>query len=529
MPVMNPTLAASHPVAPPAKSRTRLLPIAAAVLFLAVIWAEIINHLRAEWSYNPQYSYGWSVPLLMLYLLQRRWLERPPAGITNSIVPSVLFLIGALLLLPLRFLAEANPDWRLLSWAMAGVALSVSLAFCFQLGGRRWLRHFAFPLVFFLVAVPWPMQFEQVIIQNLMRLVTAINVFFLSVAGIPALQHGNLIEVNSGMIGIEEACSGVRSLQATLMVSLFLGELYSFTVLRRGILVITGAALAFFCNIVRTSMLVWVGARRGTESIEAWHDPAGLTILLVCLFGLWGLSLLMSRSVVKQPGTTPSDAIRLGSRVPAALLLTLVFIIAGGELAIGSWYRSHLSELAASRWTVRWPQTNSGYADVPIPSATQGILRYDKGGGATWVGNDSNRWLMYFFRWLPGRTAALFVKIHRPDVCLPASGLTMVRDDGIRLVEVNGIRLPVRTYRFDHNGTPLHVIYCYWDARSSYDSVNAAVEEDWTARGRVGAALKGRREIGAQMIELVVWGYDDDAQANQALERQLAAAVQPET
>jgi hypothetical protein len=138
-----------------------------------------------------------------------------------------------------------------------------------------------------------------------------------------------------------------------------------------------------------------------------------------------------------------------------------------------------------------------------------------------------HHWAMYFFRWLPGRTAALFVKVHRPDVCLPASGLTLIRDDGIQLININGVKLPVRSYRFDDHGIPLHVIYCYWDARSSFDTVGAAIEEDWTARGRIRTALKGRREIGAQMLELVVSGYDDDAEAKLALERQLTRIIQP--
>jgi exosortase/archaeosortase family protein len=105
--------------------------------------------------------------------------------------------------------------------------------------------------------------------------------------GIPALRLGNVIEVGTGLIGIEEACSGVRSLQATLMVSLFLGELYAFKIRPRILLVAAGALFAFFCNLVRTALLVWIGARNGTKAIEAWHDPAGLTILFVCLLGLW--------------------------------------------------------------------------------------------------------------------------------------------------------------------------------------------------------------------------------------------------
>jgi hypothetical protein len=133
--------------------------------------------------------------------------------------------------------------------------------------------------------------------------------------------------------------------------------------------------------------------------------------------------------------------------------------------------------------------------------------------------------MMYFFRWLPGRTAARFVKVHRPDICLPASGRTMDRDNGLRMLAVNGVSLPVRSYRFDDRGVPLHVFYCYWDARSSYENVAAAESEDWSVRGRVRAALQGRREIGAQMLEVVVWGYQDDAEASEALARELSQVI----
>jgi hypothetical protein len=132
---------------------------------------------------------------------------------------------------------------------------------------------------------------------------------------------------------------------------------------------------------------------------------------------------------------------------------------------------------------------------------------------------------MFFFRWFPGRTAARFIKVHRPDICLPASGRTMERDNGIQMMTVNGVKLPIRSYRFEDRGAPLHVFYCYWDARSSYETAAAAVAEDWSFRGRVRTALKGRREVGAQILEIVVWGYDDDNEANNALARELSRVV----
>lgn len=495
------------------------------VVAFGLLWFELVNQLKGEWWLNPQYNYGLIVPVLLIYLLWKRWQSRPSPTIpARRILTVIVILAGAALFLPIRLVAEANPDWRLLSWVLTVVVVTISLALVYLSGGRSWLRHFAFPFLFFLVSVPWPVRIEQLVIQELMRTVTAINVTFLQVAGVPALQHGNVIEVGSGFIGIEEACSGVRSLQATLMISLFLGELYSFSALRRLLLVILGAVLAFICNVVRTAILVWVGTHQGLTGIESWHDPAGLTILIACLFGLWLVSLVMRRrgsATANSPVIERQPASVHFSWTMLAALATWVIIAEG---AVQIWYRSHQTT-ASSRWAIQWPDAESNYKSVPIAPEAESLLQYNEGGGASWEGKDGHQWLMFFFRWFPGRTAARFVKVHRPDICLPASGRTMERDDGLRMVAVNGVNLPIRSYRFQDRGAPLHVFYCYWDARSSYDTVAAAVSEDWSFRGRVRTALQGRREIGAQILEIVVWGYQDDDEASAALVRELGRVV----
>ncbi len=355
-----------------------------------------------------------------------------------------------------------------------------------------------------------------------MRAVTAINVVALNIVGVPALQHGNVIEVSSGLIGIEEACSGVRSLQATLMISLFLGELYSFTVGRRFFLIVAGVTLAFVTNVIRTAILVWIGANQGIHGIEGWHDPAGLTILLVCLFGLWAVSLFLRR---RSPAhSMPPQHQMTTPHFSAPLLATLAVWLVLAEAGVQVWYGLHAPS-ASSRWVVSWPASESEYKTVPIAPEAARLLRYNEGGGARWSGPNGHQWMMYFFRWLPGQTAARFVKVHRPDICLPASGLTMVRDNGIRVITVNDVNLPLRSYLFDDSGTPLHVFYCYWDARSSYENAAAAQEEDWTPRGRVRSALRGRREAGAQMLEIVVWGYENDIDAEASVRRQLEQMI----
>ena len=79
------------------------------------------------------------------------------------------------------------------------------------------------------------------------------------------------------------------------MIALFLGEFYRLTIVRRIALCLAGLSLAFFCNVIRTVILVWVAANQGLGAVSQWHDPAGVTILLACMCGLWGAAVGLRR------------------------------------------------------------------------------------------------------------------------------------------------------------------------------------------------------------------------------------------
>lgn len=501
-----------------------------ALFALLMLWLEIVQQLRSEWSLNPQYSYGWTVPFLVGWLFYQRWSRRPaPSPARARGLTITVTILAALLLLPARFIAVANPDWRLLSWVMALLVALISLCALSLAGGVPWLRHFSFPILFFLVAVPWPTQLEQLVIQSLMRADTAITIQLLNLFGTLAVQHGNVIELSTGPVGIDDACTGVRSLQATFMIALFLGEFYRMSAGRRCLLLVAAAFVAFACNIGRTFLLCEVAANSGIAAIHRWHDPAGYTILLICLFALWGLSLWLNWSSADSSAPplkpkTSSIANRIGAALPIALLVWLLLI----EVTTAAWYTpSRKRSTFAKSWSVTFPTNEQSFQNEPIPAAAQELLRYNEGGSATWR-TENRAWLLYSFRWLPGRTAALFVKNHRPDICLPATGLTMTDESSVELVKINGVNLPLRFYRFRREQVPLHVAYCYWDGRSDYDNDRQAGEEDWSIRGRLRAAREGKREIGARMLELAVWGFEDDAEGRRALISELNKIVRPE-
>ncbi len=174
-------------------------------------------------------------------------------------------------------------------------------------------------------------------------------------------------------------------------------------------------------------------------------------------------------------------------------------------------------------WNVAWPTTAQGYKEVPIEDRAQELLRYNEGGGGTWSSPDGHQWTMYFFKWYPGRTAGLFIKNHRPDVCLPATGMTQRGDVQHKLITVNNVTLPIRSYVFSSGPTLYHVYYGYRDGAMP----DAATQdyENWTAGGRLDAVRRGKRDIGTQMLELVAHGYTTDEEAERAIQEQLAAMI----
>src|ERR1700682_4130217 len=122
-------------------SRRPLANIFAPWIAAAALWLWLFAHLQVEWSLNPQYNYGWAVPFLALLMFWFRWQRRPgphPGARNNAIAkrPAGLLLV---LLLPLRVIEEANPDWRLLSLLLALCAVDFSLLSLFRAGGRGWL------------------------------------------------------------------------------------------------------------------------------------------------------------------------------------------------------------------------------------------------------------------------------------------------------------------------------------------------------------------------------------------------------
>lgn len=538
------------------------LAFALSFLFLAALWFVLCRELSGEWLVNEQYSFGWFVPFFALYLFWLRWQDRPPPEIPepksqarDNWIAALIAIPALLLSLPVRLFEIANPEWRLLAWVHTAAVVTLTLLLIWHTGGSAWLRHFAFPVAFIFVAVPWPTAVETPIIQGLMRIVAHVAAETAMLLGTPAQVEGNLIRVTNGLVGVNEACSGIRSLQTSLMIGLLFGELKRFSVARRVALVAGAVSFALFANFFRAVLLVMIAATENLSEVTRWHDIAGYTILALVFLGTMGLAYWLGRKKAPMaagvtPATMQSQPPRLPLQIPAFYLVAALCWLLLVEVGTAGWYQLHERHLvSAPRWNVQWPEQSPNFRKLKIDPEIRSVLRFDEGETAAWTtpspstsenaplakdfgvrepsasgtqGNPSKpntiSCLLYVFRWKPGRNSALLANLHRPDVCLPASGWTQVADDGVRNYPVIGtFALPFRHFEFqrafgDSAPQRAHAFYCLSEDRASGSTAASrdanspgmsGTRSEWTRAERLRTVLEGRRHLGQQVIETI--------------------------
>ncbi len=484
------------------------------------LWAWVIWHLHDEWTLNPQYNYGWLVPIAAAVAFYLRWRDRPAPSNPRLVSPAAFAQCFCLLaLLPVRVVEIANPDWRLLGWLLAIVAIGVSFLEIYKNGGATWVKHFAFPILFPLAGVPWPVHLENIVVQSLSRAVAAGAVEIAGWFGVGALRLGNIIELHNGALGVDEACSGVRTLQAGLMLALILGELFRLAGGRRWLLIFAGCVWVFLCNIARATLLVLISAKSGPAGLACWHDLVGTALLVIGIGGIFVLAWRW-RGPTSEARTFPSRPLRSRSG-RAAAVAWLLFVFGAAEF----WYRLHERDrFERAPWHAQWPVEDPDFSVAPISTATKTILRFDFATSAQWQHPPGVDWWGFYARWRPSRTALQLVRSHTPEICLPAAGRVFIAQHEPASVG----ELKFSSYEFAQADRPLFVFVAIQDDRATRESESSRVGT-WNTRGRLLAAWRGQRNLGQRLIELAIFGLDDFASARTALLDSVPALVAEES
>ena len=176
-------------------------------------------------------------------------------------------------------------------------------------------------------------------------------------------------------------------------------------------------------------------------------------------------------------------------------------------------------------WSMVMPESNGTYQKIELPPRTLKLLAFDEGGSGRWT-EGGVEWSAHFFRWKSSSVKAVITsRLHRPEVCLTASGLKQVSESELVWFEAGNLRIPFRKYVFEAEGRQLFVFFCQWEDGTEQQTGLA----DSRQGGRLELVLKGRRLLGQQTLEIILTGCDSLEQAEQKLRQRLPQLVQTTT
>lgn len=495
-------------------ARRHILPILAVWLPVLALWSGLLWRLRQEWALSETYRFGFWVPLLVVLLLVRRDRDyhEPLRSLSYWPLVGIGIAVG-LAIWPCEILIRANPDWRAAFWFYGLVAFGGSLVWLSASGGWRWAAWFTPALTLLFLAIPWLTIIEQPVIQTLSRLVAASAAEVANLSGIPATFEGNTIALANGIrLGVEDACSGLRSLQAAVMAAWFLGELVRLNWVKRLTLLLAGCVLAVVLNSVRAILLV-TAAAGGTHGLqlETFHDRVGagtaLTLFIIIAMVTWILNRQESASRLTEPTASPGGT---RSAWPSIALLGAY----GTSMLVATlWFRQNGSP-ETLRVTVDWDRLQPSVELQDITPGARKMLRFSNAAHAVWEPDTGVRCDIFFLNWEAGRISS-FADVHRPEICLPASGFD--------LTPTGQWSPPSSDISFETWSTDggMHIFFSSWDCTTG----SVEILRGNRALNRISNALRGKSIKARQSMEIVVFGTTDMAAARLIVQQLTAATV----
>jgi exosortase len=461
--------------AAPGRPRGQALAIG---LVLALLGTALCGLFWSEWRGNPDLSHGFLAPgvfALLVWESRRlgplRWIRPSTLAVTLQIA----FSLAATGLFVLAGLFAASVGW---SHSLVLFLLALCFA-CLLLGGLglladervrvlpiNWITLTA--VLLWVLVAPIPTGTYSRLTLALQGWVTGSVMDVLQFFGVPARQHGNVIELARTTVGVEEACSGVRSLISCVYAGFFLAAWQVSRTGRRVFLIVLAPLLALLMNFLRSLALTLL-ANAGVDIGGTWHDATGFAILgsTTVVLVLVAMQLESKEKSAAAPVADPArtDGARSGatwafwSGVILTCCLGFFFFANSRSPATTSTPPPSLDSLlpaTAPGWDVHTPSDLYQFSGV---LGTTHLLQ------RTYLRNEGTKGTadvtVYVAYWPAGQASVSRVASHTPDACWPGSG--WVSDNSVSRHHENlpftGTTLAAAEYRLFHaeRGNAQHV------------------------------------------------------------------------
>ena len=430
-------------------------------------------------SQDSTWQHGALAPLIAAYLV---WLKRRELA-ALPLLPSIMGLGVMLVALAFYFVGYKANNYY---FGALALQLLTAGAVVWIMGWQQ-MRALLFP--WFILAFTWPVRFLEDTLGFQLRFVMVRCVAaVLQALHVPVWKDGtSLLSAPSEghptgewlKLNVDGPCSGMRTLFALMLVSALFAYFRQRTWARRLALFATSLPLAILGNMVRLFLLIGGSALFGQSfavgnqetEMTTFHFLAGVAVFIVAVAGMQGISALMDRwlpaaRLASSVARLPVSPETVGWQRPLVLLaLSCVTVLV-------CWFSPavHGGDEAGVVMSlpVRVPSF-IGQPEKPVDEETKNLpedteiakMRY-----GTAAANSGEGDLVHVSVVLAGSERR---SIHRPEVCLPGQGWSIVGSEVMpveiapgKVLRVKDLAIEKTGHHADGTETRIRAHYVYW-------------------------------------------------------------------
>ncbi len=258
----------------------------AALLYL---YFPILQNLAHDWDTNDNYSHGYFIPVLSLYLIYSIKDDLRKLPVKTNIIGLFLLFLGLAQLI----IAKAGSEFFLQRTSLIPVLGGIVL-FCL---GFSFFKKLLLPIVYLIFMVPLPAIIWNKIAFPMQLFGSFLTEKVVTLMGIPLFREGNVLHLASTTLEVVDACSGLRSLTTLFALSAVFAILSSHKTWQKWVLFFAAAPIAIFANITRLSATALLASKYGSDVAQGFlHDFSGLVVFAVGILLLVTVSNLLKKA-----------------------------------------------------------------------------------------------------------------------------------------------------------------------------------------------------------------------------------------
>ncbi|SEM27850.1 exosortase D, VPLPA-CTERM-specific [Syntrophus gentianae] len=270
------------------------------VFFTCAYWVPL-KSMVSTWWHNDDYSYGFFIPLISLYLFwdKRQLLKNLQFHSSWVVFPLLLLFV----LISLYGILGSSGN---ISMPAVPVLIILFSAFCF---GIQAFRQLILPLGFLVFMIPVPPVIENHLGVFLKSISSKIGGQIIELFNIPVHVSGNIIDLGFTQLQVVDACSGLRYLFPLIALGVLYAYFFEKIAWKKLVCVAATIPIAILVNALRIGATGILANFWGPSVAEGFFHGASAFVLFAVAFAmLFLIGLILRKLPPKVPEVVKANS-----------------------------------------------------------------------------------------------------------------------------------------------------------------------------------------------------------------------------